>query len=428
MSDTVIKVENLSKVYKLYNKPIDRLKESLNPFKKKYHHDFYALKDINFEIKKGEAVGIIGKNGSGKSTLLKILTGVLTPSSGSYTVNGKVSALLELGTGFNQELTGIENIYFSGTIMGYTKDEMDRKVDDILSFADIGEFIKQPVKTYSSGMFVRLAFAVAINVDPEILIVDEALSVGDVRFQQKCFAKFESFKEREKTILFVTHATDLVKMYCGSAILLNDGKIEEIGQPKDVVNTYLRLMRDMDLNDVNKSSENKNIEERNQNCDLQDIEKSIWYNPNEYKYGTGETVFTKVKICDDDGKYKQDFEIGSYINLYVELLANEDSDTLYLGYGVRNIQGQDLIVFNGTPKYDNFPIDNVRKGNTYNFKIRFKASLIPNDYTIALAIAKVQENEIVNLQIRYDVLIFKIIPKKRLYAGVFYQDTEIIKL
>jgi len=185
-NDIAIKAENLTKTYRLYDSNLDRLKESLHPLRRKYHHEFNALHDFNFEVKKGETVGIIGKNGSGKSTLLKIITGVLTPTSGSVTVNGRISALLELGAGFNPELTGIENVYFNGTLMGYSKEEMHAKLDDILGFADIGEFVRQPVKSYSSGMFVRLAFAVAINIDPDILIVDEALAVGDIFFQQKC--------------------------------------------------------------------------------------------------------------------------------------------------------------------------------------------------------------------------------------------------
>ena len=177
------------KVYRLYDKPIDRLKESVSISHKNYHRDFYALKGLSFQVKKGETVGIIGTNGSGKSTILKIITGVLTPTSGQVDVDGKISALLELGAGFNMDYTGIENVYMNGTMMGYTKKEMDAKLQDILDFAEIGDFVYQPVKTYSSGMFVRLAFALAINVDPEILIVDEALSVGDVFFQSKCYWK-----------------------------------------------------------------------------------------------------------------------------------------------------------------------------------------------------------------------------------------------
>jgi len=236
--DLVIKVENLTKTYKLYESHMDRLKESLSPVRRKYHHDFYALHDVSFEIKKGETVGIIGKNGSGKSTLLKIITGVLTPTSGTVQVNGKVSALLELGAGFNPELNGIENIYFNGTLMGYSREEMDAKLDEILSFADIGEFIHQPVKTYSSGMYVRLAFAVAINIDPDILIIDEALSVGDALFQQRCIAKIRAMKDSGVTLLFVSHAPEVLRTLCTNGIWLECGRIKMIKEAVKVSNAY----------------------------------------------------------------------------------------------------------------------------------------------------------------------------------------------
>ena len=200
--EDAIRVEHLSKMYKLYNKPSDRLKESLGLSKKKRYREHYALRDVSFDIKKGETVGIIGTNGAGKSTILKIITGVLSPTEGEVSEDGRISALLELGAGFNMEYTGIENIYLNGTMIGFSEKEIDARLDDILAFADIGEFVNQPVKSYSSGMFVRLAFAVAINIDPEILIVDEALSVGDVFFQAKCYRKFEEFKQEGKTILF----------------------------------------------------------------------------------------------------------------------------------------------------------------------------------------------------------------------------------
>ena len=212
MSEMAIQVKDLSKVYKLYNKPSDRLKETLG-----FHVDareHYALKHVNFEIRKGETVGIIGTNGSGKSTILKIITGVLNPTGGEVNVDGRISALLELGAGFNMEYTGIENVYLNGTMLGFTKEEIDERLDNILEFADIGDFVNQPVKSYSSGMFVRLAFAVAINIDPEILIVDEALSVGDVFFQAKCYRKFEDFKKEGKTILFVSHDLGSITKYC----------------------------------------------------------------------------------------------------------------------------------------------------------------------------------------------------------------------
>ncbi|MEG2957996.1 MAG: ABC transporter ATP-binding protein, partial [Christensenellaceae bacterium] len=226
MKNIVVSVQDLTKIYPLYDRKSDRLREALSISKKKKRHkDFYALKNISFEVEKGECVGFVGKNGSGKSTLLKTLTGVLTPTTGTYLTEGTISALLELGAGFNAEYTGIENIYLNGSVLGFTREEMKEKLDSILEFADIGDFIYQPVKMYSSGMFVRLAFAVAINVEPDILIVDEALSVGDIFFQQKCYKKFQDFKKAGKTILFVTHDMSSIIKYCDRAFLINDGEI-----------------------------------------------------------------------------------------------------------------------------------------------------------------------------------------------------------
>ena len=220
-SNIAIKVENLTKIYRLYDKPQDRFKEALHPLRKLYHHDFYAMEDVSFEIKKGETVGIIGKNGAGKSTLLKMITGVLTQTSGSIDTNGKIASLLELGTGFNPEMSGVENIYLNGSTMGFSKKEIDEKIDAIIEFADICEHMLQPVKTYSSGMFARLGFAVAINVDPEILIVDEALSVGDMNFQVKCMTAMTRIQKRGTTILFVSHDINSVKSLCQRGLELN---------------------------------------------------------------------------------------------------------------------------------------------------------------------------------------------------------------
>ena len=236
--ERIIKVEHLYKKYHLYTQKIDRLKEVLDPTHKKRHSDFYALQDISFDVKRGETVGIIGTNGSGKSTLLKILTGVVTPTKGDIVINGKISALLELGAGFNPEYTGIENIYLNGTMMGYSRKEMDNKKEAIIEFADIGDFIKQPVKNYSSGMFARLAFAVAINVEPDILIVDEALSVGDVFFQNKCFRKFDELKKKGVTILFVSHDIESVKQMCQRVLWIERGIQQMFGASKEVCNSY----------------------------------------------------------------------------------------------------------------------------------------------------------------------------------------------
>ncbi len=261
MDDIAIRVHDITKVYKLYDKPTDRLKEALGFSRKKRYTEHYALNHVSFDVKRGETVGIIGTNGSGKSTILKIITGVLNQTSGTIDIDGRISALLELGAGFNQEYTGIENVYLNGTMIGYSKEEIDAKLDDILNFADIGDFVYQPVKTYSSGMFVRLAFAVAINIDPEILIVDEALSVGDVFFQAKCYHKFEEFKKEGKTILFVSHDLSSVSKYCDRVILLNKGVKLAEGSAKDMVNMYKKLLvNQLDLSSSAYEASKKSIE------------------------------------------------------------------------------------------------------------------------------------------------------------------------
>ena len=262
-----IQVKDVTKIYKLYDKPIDRLKESLNPLHKNYHKDFYALNHISFQVKKGETVGIIGTNGSGKSTILKIITGVLTPTEGDVQVKGVISALLELGAGFNSDYTGIENIYMNGTMMGFTRKEMDAKLQDILDFADIGDFVYQPVKTYSSGMFVRLAFALAINVDPEILIVDEALSVGDVFFQSKCYRRMDEIRKNGTTILMVTHDMGSIIKYCDKVVLLNKGEFIAEGEPGRMVDMYKKILAGQmdslkeELEEMNDFSGEKALEE-----------------------------------------------------------------------------------------------------------------------------------------------------------------------
>ena len=242
MGETTIQVDHVSKVYRLYEKPRDRIKEAFSLSRKVYYKEHYALQDISFSVCRGETVGIIGVNGAGKSTILKIITGVLNPTEGNVTVNGRISALLELGAGFNMEYTGIENVYLNGTMIGFSREEIDKKLDDILAFADIGDFVYQPVKTYSSGMFVRLAFAVAINIDPEILIVDEALSVGDAFFQVKCYHKFEEFKRQGRTILFVSHDLGSIQKYCDRVVLLDKGRKLAEGAPKDMIDLYKKVM------------------------------------------------------------------------------------------------------------------------------------------------------------------------------------------
>jgi len=242
MSECVVSIENVSKVYKIYDNPMDRLKDALNLVKEPIYREYKALDSVSFQVEKGQTVGLIGTNGAGKSTLLKVVTGVITPTQGQAIVKGKIAALLELGAGFNMEYTGIENIYLNGSMMGYTKEQMDERIPEIVEFAGIGDFINQPVKTYSSGMFARLAFSVAINVDPDILIVDEALSVGDIYFQAKCYKKMNDIKKNGTTILLVTHDMSSVIKYCDKVVILNKGKFLKEGNAKEMVDIYKKLL------------------------------------------------------------------------------------------------------------------------------------------------------------------------------------------
>ena len=339
MSEMAIQVKDLSKVYKLYNKPSDRLKETLG-----FHVDareHYALKHVNFEIRKGETVGIIGTNGSGKSTILKIITGVLTPTQGEVKVDGRISALLELGAGFNMEYTGLENVYLNGTMLGFSEEEINDRLQAILDFADIGEFIHQPVKTYSSGMFVRLAFAVAINIDPEILIVDEALSVGDVFFQAKCYHKFEEFKKLGKTILFVSHDLTSIAKYCDRVVLLNKGVKLAEGSPRDMVNMYKKLLvhqLDEDtLEDVNgKSAINEHVE------DGKAWKEHFEINPKLLDYGEKQAEIVDFCIVDQYGQYSSIIEKGSTCQIKAKLYFHEQVKNPIFTITIRNKQGTDI--------------------------------------------------------------------------------------
>lgn len=252
MSDYAIQMSHITKTYNMYTKASDRFKEALSPSKKSYHDVFYALNDVNMDIKKGEMIGFIGENGSGKSTMLKIITGVLTPTKGDMKIEGKISALLELGSGFNPEYSGYENIFLNGMVLGFTREEIGEMVDDIIQFADIGDHIYQPVKTYSSGMFVRLAFAVAINVDPDILIVDEALAVGDLEFQLKCMEKFTEIKNSGKTILFVSHDINSVRRFCDRVYWLKNGVVVEEGDTMEVSTNYENFLKKKSIKTVDR--------------------------------------------------------------------------------------------------------------------------------------------------------------------------------
>lgn len=330
-NDVVIKVENLSKMYKLYERPLDRIKEMLIPGKKVRHKEFYAVNNLSFEVRKGEVMGIIGINGSGKSTLLKMITGVLTPTAGRIEVKGRIAALLELGAGFNPEFTGIENIFLQGTIMGFSREEMAKKVDEIVAFADIGDFIDQPVKTYSSGMFVRLAFAVNSCVEPEIMIIDEALSVGDFYFVQKCYRKIEETIQKGTAVIFVTHnMADMVK-FCNQAILMSHGKCLYKDDPVYIMQKYFSLQRA----GGEASAETGTLKARNfgeikgwpdQSC-FSSVEGALIE-------GNGKVSCQGVALLNQKGIPVESFESGDTAVFYYEYLVLEDMDVPIFGIDI----------------------------------------------------------------------------------------------
>ena len=330
MSEFAIQVKHLDKMYKLYNKPSDRLKEALG-FKVPVR-EHYALRDVSFEVRRGETVGIIGTNGSGKSTILKIITGVLNPTGGEVTVDGRISALLELGAGFNMEYTGIENVYLNGTMMGFSKEEIDSRLQDILDFADIGDFVHQPVKAYSSGMFVRLAFAVAINIDPEILIVDEALSVGDVFFQAKCYRKFEEFKKMGRTILFVSHDLSSIARYCDRVVLLNKGVKLEEGSPKQMVDMYKQLL-------VGQDPTKQQVQEEKPK---ESWSEEFQVNPNMLEYGSKLAEITDFAVIDDKGRSTNTIEKGSSFQIRMKAVFHEAIQEPIMAYTFKDIKGTEI--------------------------------------------------------------------------------------
>ena len=404
MSDVVIKAENLSKAYKIYEKDIDRVKEALNPFHKRYSKDFYALRDVSFEIRRGENVGLIGKNGAGKSTLLKIITGVLTPSSGTLKVRGKIASLLELGAGFNPDMTGIENIYMNGLLMGYSRAEMDSKVDDIVSFADIGDFIRQPVKTYSSGMFARLAFSVNAFVEPDILIVDEALSVGDAFFQSKCMDKMRAMIDSGVTVLFVSHDTFAVKNLCQRAFLIEAGKILMDAPANDVVEAYrdsiLKLRHELtggenlagkavsnELRHASKfSADNKKISipvtEENLKLNQEIFDKNSAYQ----RLQNGRANFVNVQLLDLNGEPLFEVIFGQEVILRMVIKFNEDIECLAMGYHIRNTNGVDLV-YTDSRFSDVKAIFDAKRGDIYVVDWQFKMELRQELYNFACSIS-----------------------------------------
>ena len=421
MSDIAIKITNLTKIYKLYARHRDRLKDSLGLSKKATYKEHYALKNVDMEVKTGESVGIIGVNGSGKSTILKIITGVLNPTSGDVKINGRISALLELGAGFNMEYTGLENVYLNGTMMGFTRKEIDERLQDILDFADIGDFVHQPVKTYSSGMFVRLAFAVAINIDPEILIVDEALSVGDVFFQAKCYHKFEEFKKMGKTILFVSHDLTSIAKYCDRVILLNKGVKLAEGNPKDMVNMYKKLLvHQLDEETLEDVSGKSAIGEKSE--DKKAWKNNFEVNPTVTDYGERQAEIVDFAIVDQYGAYSSIIEKGSTYKVKAKIHFHETVKNPIFTITIKNKQGTDITGTN--TMFERIETGTVNAGENRIVTYEQQMNLQGGDYLLSLGCTGYVGDNFVVYHRLYDLVSFNVLSDKNT-VGFFDMNSNI---
>lgn len=458
MDKIAIQVTDVEKVYKLYDKPSDRLREALGIGRGKHHKEHHALKGINMTIRQGECVGIIGTNGSGKSTILKIITGVLNPTRGNVEVNGRISALLELGAGFNNEYNGIENVYLNGTMIGFSEKEIDEKLESILEFADIGDYVYQPVKTYSSGMFVRLAFAVAINIDPEILIVDEALSVGDVFFQAKCYHKFEEFKEMGKTIVFVSHDLSSISKYCDRVILLNQGTKLGEGSAKEMIDTYKqvlvgqyvppeneqgRLLDDEQIRDAAKVKKGGQSQAGELGKDAGttggngtvgsqasggdgpsggSASGGIAENPELLEYGSKKAVIKEYYISDDKGTVTSAILKGNPFTIHMKVQMMEDLHAPIFAFTIKNVRGTEITGTN--TMFEKAFLEPVQAGETYEIAFRQEMNLQGGEYLLSLGVTGYEEDEFTVYHRLYDVLNVTVISDKNT-VGFYDMNSQI---
>ena len=452
-----IHVEGLNKVYRLYDHNRDRLFDSLGLARKKRYREHYALNNVDLDVYQGECVGIIGTNGSGKSTILKIITGVLNPTSGAVQVNGRISALLELGAGFNYEYNGIENVYLNGTMIGFSEKEIDEKLQDILDFADIGDYVYQPVKTYSSGMFVRLAFAVAINIDPEILIVDEALSVGDVFFQAKCYHKFEEFKKQGKTILFVSHDLSAISKYCDRAVLLNQGVKLGEGSARDMIDIYKQVLvgqyelpaGDKKANlaadeDIRKAAAGKpdspegerdpagaagpaqgGVPEPQDGPGTQpDGGKPVpGINVQALEYGTKEAEILEYYMTDGAGLRTSAILKGEVFTLHMMVKAHKDLPAPIFALSIKNIKGVEITGTN-TMVEKSF-LESVAAGDVLTVTFTQKVRLQGGEYLLSLGVTGYEGDAFTVYHRLYDILNLTVISDHDT-VGYFDMESEVI--
>lgn len=419
-SEIAIKVENISKCYQIYDKPRDRLKQFVMPRLQgmighkphKYYREFWALKDVSFEIKKGETVGIIGRNGSGKSTLLQMICGTLNPTSGGIQTHGRIAALLELGSGFNPDFTGRENVYMNAAVLGLSADEIDRRFDEIAAFSDIGDFIEQPVKAYSSGMMVRLAFAVAINVAPDILVVDEALAVGDAAFQRKCMRKINELSDGGVTLLFVSHDTETVRKICSQALYLNRGAMLEIGSAKDVCVSYERDLfagsKDMDF-----VIEAKEAPDGSRDFGSFDQE---FLKTSEKVYGDGRVTIDCVAITNKNGKNVNVLEPGCELTVSYR--------AMFAGFSIRPIFGmmittrEGVCIFGANTDSQYLSSRNFTEGEEVTVNFHLCNNLGPGIYYLTCGVHSTDDGgDLVYLHRRMDALIFKCVMRNDCHVG-----------
>lgn len=410
MDDFVIKVDNVSKFYKLYKSPSERLKEALNPIGKTYHSKFYALKSINLEIKKGEIVGVVGRNGCGKSTLLKLITGILSPNEGDISVSGKISALLELGSGFNPEFTGLQNIYFYGTILGVSKDDISSVVDSVLEFAELGEFINQPVKTYSSGMKSRLGFSVSVHVNPDILILDEVLAVGDDLFRRKCYAKMEELFKNGKTVIYVSHDANSIKHMCSRVIFLDKGELLLDGDPNLVTNSYHKyflLDQEKQLSYRKKllSGEVENVE-----VDI-DVDSVLSKSANIINDHL--VTFSDLFLSDSNGNKIKDLNLNETYIFNFKTYFKDSLEDVSIGVQMRTIKG--VIVSGANMKNCNDQcIEYVKKGDCYFNEMAFECYLLPGSYVVTVFMVDGKGHS----SVFYDALLFKVLENRSKQGGL----------
>ena len=427
-----IQVEGVEKAYKLYDKASDRLKEALGLGRKKRYKEHYALKGVDMTIYQGETVGIIGTNGSGKSTILKIITGVLNATRGEVNVNGRISALLELGAGFNMEYNGIENVYLNGTMMGFSKKEIDAKMDDILSFADIGDYVYQPCKTYSSGMFVRLAFAVAINIEPEILIVDEALSVGDVFFQAKCYHKFDEFKKMGKTILFVSHDLSSIAKYCDRVVLLNQGHKLGEGSPKEMIDAYKQvlvgqyevpeeedsLLEDEDINELAAEVSDGHKKRRKPVSD-----EVLGVNPDALEYGTKAALIHDYYVTDKKGTKASAIIKGEEFTLHYKVKFEEDVPAPIFAFTIKNVRGTEITGTNSM--FEKAFLSDAKKGEVKEVTFTQNMDLQGGEYLLSLGVTGYEKEKFEVYHRLYDVINITVVSDKDT-VGYYDMNSKVV--